>query len=476
MTFDFHAKTSTGKIRTENQDSFGTDEKNGLFFVCDGMGGHASGEFASRTAVQIILKTFELLTSKELSSIFVSTKNIENIHTQALKAIAALRLANRGLFVLGEKYPKLKGMGTTVAAIITDTSLGLAHIFHAGDSRVYRLRGTTLELLTNDHSKINELIKEGKLNQEEALTSEIQSMITRSIGVLNRVSIDYKTEALHKGDIFLICSDGVNGELEDSVIEDIMSTNALNLERLCRKIIDTTNLRGGRDNSTAVAIHINETNSIESLQIHQDFFEKPITIPEESHSEIVNEEVILKSFGLFALKVPKEALEKKLSLKNPLVLAILLVLISISTFFFFGTHKEKVYETDLAEFTGKIAGVSIEVRTPTEQQLQLYRNETDAIQKLQIVQDWYLNKGATTQLIPGAEISIKQNSIEMFKGYSKSEGLQMPLQPGHYTIDVLLSGYKIIQNKVDAKEEIDLYIENSNGFSQILVILIPDTY
>ena len=475
MTFDFHAKTHTGKVRTENQDSFGTDEKNGLFFVCDGMGGHASGEFASRTAVQIILKTFELLTPKELSSIFVNTKNITNIHNQALKAIAALRLANRGLFALGEKYPKLKGMGTTVATIITDTSLGIVHIFHAGDSRVYRMRDAKLDLLTDDHSKINELIKEGKLNHEEALISEIQSMITRSIGTLSRVSIDYRTEALQKGDVFLICSDGVNGEIEDSVIAEIMSTNALNLERLCRKIIDTANSRGGRDNSTAVAVRINETSTAEASQISQMFFEKPITIPEDTLSEIVNEETILRNMGLFSLKVPKEALEK-FSLKNPFVVAILLALISISAFFFFGIHKEKIYETNLTEFTGKIAGVAIEVRTPTEQQLQLYRNETDNIQKLQIVQDWYLNKEATTQPLSGAEVSIKQNSVEVFKGYSKIEDLQMPLQPGYYTIGVTLSGYKVIQNKVEAKETIDLYVENSNSFAQTILILIPDTY
>ena len=127
-------------------------------------------------------------------------------------------LANRLLHNLTLKYPKLAGMGTTAVAARFERETGLMHIYHTGDSRIYRIRSGIIELLTKDHSKVNELIDEGKMREDEVKTAELQSMITRALGTGATVKVDYRALVVRPGDYYIMCSDGLNGEIDESSV------------------------------------------------------------------------------------------------------------------------------------------------------------------------------------------------------------------------------------------------------------------
>ena len=172
------AKTTTGIVRTENQDSFGVKQDEDFFFVCDGMGGGVAGDFASKCAVDVILALFDKITKQD--SISILGKEFESFDEKIIRPITLIKLANRTLNNITKKYPKLAGMGTTCSAVWFERNPNLVHIYNVGDSRVYRIRNGKIQLLTEDHSKIKELMDSGKMTAEEAKTAEIQSMITIS--------------------------------------------------------------------------------------------------------------------------------------------------------------------------------------------------------------------------------------------------------------------------------------------------------
>jgi protein phosphatase len=218
MKISYYAKTDVGAVRTENQDSYGINSEKKLFIVCDGMGGGAAGAFASKTAVEVMLKSFDKLT---LDNIIAITGN-GGLNSENLRPAASIMLANRYLNNLTLKYPKLKGMGTTSVAVKFEPELSLLRVYHTGDSRVYRLRAGVLELLTKDHSKINELIDAGKMKEEDVKSAEIQSMITRAVGTDPTVKVDYTTYETKEGDCYIVCSDGLNSEINDTLIKEII--------------------------------------------------------------------------------------------------------------------------------------------------------------------------------------------------------------------------------------------------------------
>ena len=160
------AKTSTGVVRTENQDFFGVKKENDFFFVCDGMGGGVCGDFASRYASDVILSLFDKITKKD--GLKILGGQYSDYDENVLKHVSLIKTANRALYNMTKKYPKLAGMGTTCAGIWVEKEKNLVHIYNVGDSRVYRVRNGRIQLLTEDHSKIKELIDSGKMTAEES--------------------------------------------------------------------------------------------------------------------------------------------------------------------------------------------------------------------------------------------------------------------------------------------------------------------
>lgn len=240
--------SDVGMRRDHNEDAFCINPEYNLFIVCDGMGGHAAGEVASRIAVETVEK-FTQATSKD-EDITWPFEFDENLSLNANRIRTAIRLANQNVIAHIQERKECKGMGTTIACSVVDGNE--ASIAHVGDSRIYRVRDGVIEQMTRDHSWIDEQLKQGILTPEEARKHPLRNVITRALGSKDDVVVDVVDTRLIDGDIFLLCSDGLTGMLEDSEILSILQRHEGDLEGACHELIKEANASGGDDNITAI--------------------------------------------------------------------------------------------------------------------------------------------------------------------------------------------------------------------------------
>ena len=243
------ARTDVGMKREHNEDSFLVNEDLGLYVVCDGMGGHAGGETASRLAVQTIEK--ELLSAKlRPDDPFASDAPLtESPLAGALRE--AVEGACAAVFRTSRSNPELAGMGTTCISLLVKN--GHALIGHVGDSRAYLVRGEDVWQLSEDHSLVNEQVRAGLLTADEARFSRLKNIITRSVGFEEDVLVDVMGIETRAGDRFLLCSDGLSNLIEPGEIRDALV--GTDLVEVPQKLIELANSRGGDDNITVVAVH-----------------------------------------------------------------------------------------------------------------------------------------------------------------------------------------------------------------------------
>lgn len=246
------AKTDKGKVRLKNEDAFGFFPDTAFYVVADGMGGHAGGQIASVLAVETMQLSVQETRDEELTP--VTDPNGWRAVGWRRLSIAA-QIANSKVFETSQQEPTLKGMGTTIAAVLFDDEDGLATICHVGDSRVYRVRGGNIELLTEDHSLVQQLLREGKISLQDVKTFPHRHVLTQALGVSPAVQPAVRVEKPQPGDIFLICSDGVHGIMEEKEILDIVAHDEADLQKACDTLVDLANDRGGWDNSTAILLH-----------------------------------------------------------------------------------------------------------------------------------------------------------------------------------------------------------------------------
>jgi serine/threonine protein phosphatase PrpC len=243
-----YGKTDVGVARTKNEDYFCSEEDIGLFVVADGMGGHASGEVASRMAVEIILDHMSpsLPGEKRMDSETAAS------FSKATRMLASgIRRANKSIYETSQKDGGLKGMGTTVAAaLIEGSNLSIAHV---GDSRIYLVRDNALFRLTDDHSLVSEQVKKGLITREEAELSDFSNVITRALGYEATVTVDLDELHVREGDRVLLCTDGLTRMVTDDFILSTVSS-VDKPEEACKILIDTACAHGGKDNITVVAI------------------------------------------------------------------------------------------------------------------------------------------------------------------------------------------------------------------------------
>jgi protein phosphatase len=237
------ARTSTGRVRTGNEDAFGFLPDHGIYVVCDGMGGAAGGEVASRLAVDTVL---ERMGSENGSGGGAR----ERIH----QAIAE---ANRTVLERADRDPGLYGMGTTLVALMVgpEPEAGKALIAHAGDSRCYLFRHGQLSLCTHDHSLVDEQLRLGTMTREEAERSPFRSVITRAIGTQETVSEEILEMDTEPGDLFLLCTDGLTREVPEEEIARVLGTGN-DFQRAAERLIEEANEAGGRDNVTCLLVHV----------------------------------------------------------------------------------------------------------------------------------------------------------------------------------------------------------------------------
>ncbi len=226
--------TDVGQVRTSNEDAFGYCVEEGVFALCDGMGGAAAGEVASRIAVDTLINQL------------CAADSHENRRKVLEEAIAS---ANQIVHARAEREAALHGMGTTLVAVAIGGDRAL--VGHVGDSRCYLYRRGELSRLTHDHSLVDEQVRLGQLTQDEADHSPLRNVITRAIGTQTSVSADIAELALEPDDILLLCSDGLTKELSDDRIEAMLADDG-DLDGLCGRLIDAAKAAGGHDNVTAV--------------------------------------------------------------------------------------------------------------------------------------------------------------------------------------------------------------------------------
>ncbi len=466
------AKTSTGVVRTENQDFFGVRREDNFFFVCDGMGGGACGDFASKYASDVMLSLFDKITKKD--SISILGEEYESFDEAVLRPISLIKIANRALYNMTKKYPKLSGMGTTCSAVWIDESKNLIHIYNVGDSRIYRIRNGKIQQLSQDHTKIRELIDSGKMTVEDSKVAEFQSMITRALGTMETVKVDYKSEFIRQGDIYVLCTDGLNGELSDFTINDIVNLHKPDVEEISSELILAANNSGGRDNTTVISICAKEITEIkENEKIVQ---QKDIVIfgEEESRSSVREDSLIHKYSKNFTVPVPELATKKNI-LKSPLVIAVLLVFVCIFGAFAYSFFSRKDTK-DIVELTGNISGIMLDVRAVHEDKLKEIAGTKEKVFKMQMLQDVLKNVDAFTEPLANVSVTVSADEQSKFIGLSEYKPLEIKLPVGKYELALKLEGYKILDDNFKLVDTMDMTFETGRTLSDKVVIMVPKKY
>jgi len=229
------ARSEIGRVRKENEDNYLVSLERDLFVVADGMGGHAGGEVASSIVKRVLN---EEITSPDL------------VADCGKMLLEALLKANDLILRLGQDEAYF-GMGTTVtAALFAQERLYIAHI---GDSRAYLFRDNSLQLLTRDHSLVNELLQKGELTQEEAINHPRRNILTRALGTDEVPQIDLYDLLVQPGDILLLCTDGLYNLVYENELVEILATEE-NLSTKVERMVNHALERGGNDNITAVLV------------------------------------------------------------------------------------------------------------------------------------------------------------------------------------------------------------------------------
>jgi protein phosphatase len=242
-------KTDRGCVRPNNEDNFGYDTERGIFIVCDGMGGAAAGEVASKLGVSTVLSYFRQAATAGAYPAFERLFKNCSEPTNALGN--AILSANRTIYQTGLADVRQSGMGTTIVAVLVQgKAVSLAHV---GDSRIYLVRNAALEQLTNDHSLIMERVRRGLMTAEQAAVSEMRNVITRALGTEPDVQPDVADLEVLPRDTLLLSSDGLVRHVTDDQILGIIQ-KASSLQAACDTLIEAAKTGGGSDNITCVLV------------------------------------------------------------------------------------------------------------------------------------------------------------------------------------------------------------------------------
>ncbi len=234
------AKTDTGRQRRDNEDSMFARAP--VFVVADGMGGAQAGEVASGIAIDAF------------------KQGLPEVGSAEERLAMRVREANHQIYEVSRSEHERAGMGTTLtAAYLGDAQMSIAHV---GDSRAYLFRDGTLTRLTQDHSLVEELVKRGKLTQEQAAEHPQRSIITRALGPEPTVEVDTRTHPVRDGDVVLLCSDGLTSMIPEERVAQILGS-AGSLAQVAQQLIDDANQAGGRDNITVILFRVQEVTSAE---------------------------------------------------------------------------------------------------------------------------------------------------------------------------------------------------------------------
>jgi PPM family protein phosphatase len=247
LRIEVAGETNVGMKRNHNEDNFSIIEESGLYIVADGMGGHASGEVASKMAVDS-MREFFVATSSDPERTWPYKMDRSKGYEEN-RLITGIKLANLRIYESAQRDSRQRGMGTTIVTIFAvEDGVYTAHV---GDSRVYRLREGKIEQLTEDHSLLNDYIKMKRLTPEEIANFPHKNVIVRALGMKDTVKVDTHFEQPKANDTYLLCSDGLSGPVSDPDILEII-TSAPDIKVAATRLIERANANGGPDNITVV--------------------------------------------------------------------------------------------------------------------------------------------------------------------------------------------------------------------------------
>lgn len=244
MKFKVGFGTDIGMKRTQNQDSGGAYPDMGLFVVADGMGGHKGGETASAMVIENVPPSVR--------------RAQENPNWDPKSVLReAIVAASNSIYERAMKQPELEGMGTTAVAMLFKS--GTLTVGHVGDSRCYFFRPGCVWQVTRDHSLVQEKLKAGLITREELKTDQMKNILTRSVGFERNTNVELYEVAVREGDVFLLCSDGLSGLIDDSKMLEIVQKDFFeggNPEKTVADLILAANGNGGDDNITTILVQV----------------------------------------------------------------------------------------------------------------------------------------------------------------------------------------------------------------------------
>ena len=237
-------RTDAGRVRPHNEDAVFGDAASGLVILADGMGGYNAGEVASGLAA-MMLRT-------ALPKALAAGGKV----SPGAVLPAEIGLVNAAILRAAESQPRYAGMGTTlVVAVFRDDQMTVAHV---GDSRLYRWRNGELRLLTRDHSVLREQLDSGIITAEQARQSRNRNLLTRALGVDPVVEPELAEHAVEPGDVYLLCSDGLNDMVEDGDIAAMLVSQSERLAACAAELVRAANDRGGRDNVSVALVRVGQ--------------------------------------------------------------------------------------------------------------------------------------------------------------------------------------------------------------------------
>jgi protein phosphatase len=247
LRIEVAGQTDVGRKRNHNEDNFAIFAEYGLYVVADGMGGHASGEVASKMAVDTLQEFFAATADDPERTWPYKMDRTKGYEENRL--VTGIKLCNLRIYEQAQRNAKQRGMGTTLVALFAVED-GI-YVAHVGDSRVYRVRDEKIEALTEDHSLLNDYKKMKRLTEEEIANFPHKNVIVRALGMKDTVKVDTRFEAPRAGDTVLLCTDGLSGPVTDEKIQEIV-LNAPDLPTATSRLIEAANGNGGPDNVTCI--------------------------------------------------------------------------------------------------------------------------------------------------------------------------------------------------------------------------------
>jgi protein phosphatase len=251
----FAAASDVGLMRERNEDSYLLYPRYRIAAVADGMGGHLSGDVASALAVATLRDFFENTVGRDRTWPFPYDNDLTDEENCLLVGV---RLANQHVFGRAQQASNESGMGTTVVAMMFTPDMRQVIVAHVGDSRCYRVRAGRITQLTTDHSLVSEVTEIAPWLTAEEIKQLPSNYITRALGMAPDVVVDLLTTEARPGDVYLLCSDGLNGMLSDEQILEVVAKHEP-IEGRCRELIDDANDAGGNDNTTVVLVQVEST-------------------------------------------------------------------------------------------------------------------------------------------------------------------------------------------------------------------------